>query len=247
MISGGDASIVVDPWLSDHPLRAHRPPTLVDFPPDIGWLLITHEHPDHFDLAALPALLARYPAVEIVVPAPLAERAAAACPGASVHAVQPGDRLPIGDAILHVVHAWHGVVVSDGYSNGHGLTPDGLTPFVGYVMEFGGSTVYHAGDTLAHPDLVTELLPLRVDVALLPVNGRDARREAAGILGNMDAQQAVAFAAGLGARLLVPMHFDMVRGNRAPAGRLVQAAQGAPAPLAILVLARGMDVCIGFP
>lgn len=247
VISGGHRPIIVDPWLSDHPLRAQRPPALADLPDDIGWLLATHEHPDHLDLAALPGFLARYPAAEVVVPTPLADRVIAASPGARVHPVQPGDRLPIGDATLTVVHAWHGIVVSDGYSDGHGLTADGLTPFVGFVLKLPGGTVYHAGDTLARPALVEEILPLRVDVALLPVNGRDARRESAGILGNMDAREAVAFAAAVGARLMVPMHFDMVHGNRVPAGRTVGAAQAASPPLSILIPARGIDVRVGVP
>lgn len=247
VLSGDDRRILVDPWLSGHPLRAHRAPTVAALPDGIGWLLASHEHPDHLDLASLPALLDRYPDLEVVVPAPLRDRVAAVDRRAQVRGVQPGDVLRSGDVAVRVVHAWHGVTVSDGYSDGHGLTADGRTPFMGFIVRFPGLTVYHAGDTVAGPGLADEILPFAVDVALLPVNGRDAAREAAGILGNLDPREAVALATAIGARLLVPMHHDMVRGNRVAVGRVVEAARAAQRPLSVLVPGYGTDVSIGIP
>ena len=245
-LSGGGQCIVVDPWLADHPRRAHPAPTLEDLPGRVDWLLATHEHADHLDIASLPALLERYPGVEVVVPAPLRDRVAAVSGRARLRGVQPGDRLPLGDVTVHVVHAWHGVDVSDGYSDGHGLGTDGRTPFVGFVIEFPGLTLYHAGDTIADPALVKEILPLRVDVALLPVNSRDAAREAAGSSGT-STRAAVAFATDIAARVLVPMHWRIIRGNRVRVGRTVEAARAARRPLSVLVPAFGADIRIGLP
>jgi L-ascorbate metabolism protein UlaG (beta-lactamase superfamily) len=104
----------------------------------------------------------------------------------------------------HVVAALHGVEPSDAYRFG---------PFHGYVVEVDGVRVYHAGDTLAWVGLAGVLRDLRVDVALLPINGRDAEREAAGIVGNMDHREAVELAAEVGCRTLVPMHFGMFASN----------------------------------
>jgi L-ascorbate metabolism protein UlaG (beta-lactamase superfamily) len=53
------------------------------------------------------------------------------------------------------------------------------------------------------------------DVVLLPINGRDEKRHRAGIIGNMDAREAAAFASKLQAKLLIPTHFDMFAGNGA--------------------------------
>jgi L-ascorbate 6-phosphate lactonase len=247
VLSGGGSRMLVDPWLTAHPLRARRPVAIADLPDDIRWLLATHEHGDHLDLDALPALLDRFPDLDVVVPSPLCDRVIDADRRARVHGVQPGDRIGLGDVTATVVHAWHGVEAADGYSNGHGLRGDGCTPFVGFVLEFPGLTAYHAGDTIADEGLVEELRPLGIDVALLPVNGRDAAREAAGIVGNLDAREAAALASAIGARILVPMHHDMVRGNRARIGRAVEAAVVAPTPLTVVVPARGVDIGVALP
>jgi L-ascorbate metabolism protein UlaG (beta-lactamase superfamily) len=105
---------------------------------------------------------------------------------------------------IHVVPALHGVEPSDAYRFG---------PFHGYVVEVDGVRVYHAGDTLAWDGLGSLLRELRVDVALLPTNGRDPGREAAGIVGNMDHREAVELASEAGARVLVPMHYGMFASN----------------------------------
>ena len=57
-------------------------------------------------------------------------------------------------------------------------------------------------------ELTAALKPLRVGVALLPINGRDAERESRGIVGNMDAAEAAELALDLGASRLVPYHWD---------------------------------------
>ena len=63
-------------------------------------------------------------------------------------------------------------------------------------------------------------------MALLPINGRDAEREARGIVGNMDAAEAVELALAIGATRLVPYHWDGFAGNTVPPGTAVDAAAG---------------------
>ena len=70
------------------------------------------------------------------------------------------------------------------------------------------------------------LSPLVFDVALLPINGRDAEREARGIVGNMDQAEAVELAAEIGATTLVPYHWDGIEGNTASPGAAVDLADG---------------------
>lgn len=245
VISAGGVRVLVDPWLASHPARATPAPSIGLIPADTRWLLATHEHGDHLDLASLPGLVARLPNLGVVVPEPLRAQVSETVPGISVSGVQPGDKLNLGGMALSVVRAWHGVAVEDGYTDGYGLRSDALTPHVGYVLAFPGVTVYHGGDTILTDELVAELMPHGVDVALLPVNGRDAAREARGIVGNLNPSEAVTLASAVGARVLVPMHFDMVRGNRLSVARVVDAARRSSAALAVLVPAPGVDIELG--
>lgn len=242
--SGRGQGLLVDPWFSNHSLRIRSAPGVDQLPDGIGWLLATHEHEDHLDLPALSELLDRFPLLRVVVPEPLRERVTEVEPRARVLGVQPGDVLDIGLGVVHVVHAWHGVEVADGYSDGHGLRADGITPFVGYVIAFPELTVYHAGDTVAGAGMVQELRPFGIDLAFLPTNGRSISREATGIVGNLDAGEAVNLATQIGARVLVPMHYDMVRGNRARVGRAVKAAAMVDPPMTILVPIFSTDIAV---
>ena len=73
--------------------------------------------------------------------------------------------------------------------------------------------MFHAGDTIWWPGLEAELRELTPDVAILPINGRDAMRERAGVWGNLTAHEAAALAAAAGVPAVVPCHFDGVAGN----------------------------------
>ena len=67
---------------------------------------------------------------------------------------------------------------------------------------------------------------LDIEVALLPINGRDAEREARGIVGNMAAVEAVELALAIGASTLVPYHWDGFEGNTVPPETAVDEARG---------------------
>lgn len=235
VVGAGQGSVAIDPWFTDHELRVQARPRLDDLPGDLRWLLATHGHLDHLDLPALPGLLQRFPGLTVVVPTPLLADVRAAAPTLDVRGVQPGDQLGDDQVRIDVVPAWHGLTVDDGYSRG----PVGeLTPHVGYVIRLGSVTLYHAGDTISSAELIETVRSHRVDVAMLPTNGRDSRREAAGILGNLDATEAAEFAAAIGARIAIPMHYDMVRGNTAPAGDLATAVARLGLPITVVVPSR---------
>jgi L-ascorbate metabolism protein UlaG (beta-lactamase superfamily) len=168
--------------------------------------------------------MGRHPDARVVVPAPLVARTSARVPGSRVTGLQPGTSVEGPGVRIVAVRAWHGVTVADGYTDGRGERGESPTPFCGFVVKIDGLVIYHAGDTILGDGMVEELRPLGVDVALLPVNGRDAAREEAGILGNLWPDEALALAAAIGARWLVPMHFDMVRGNTIAPEALLEAA-----------------------
>jgi L-ascorbate metabolism protein UlaG (beta-lactamase superfamily) len=219
----GRVTFVVDPWLSPHELRLASAPAVELAAEGIDWVLITHEHLDHLDLPLLPVVLERSPTASVVLPAPIVPLLEGVADEARIVAVQPGDSLDLGGVSVRAVPAFHGVTMEDAYGDGSSL---GSGPrFVGYVIE-GESRLYHAGDTIVTDELLSALLPLEIEVALLPINGRDAEREARGIVGNMDASEAVELALEIGAPTVVPYHWDGFEGNTVPPGSVVDAAAG---------------------
>ena len=241
LLSAAGGRVLVDPWFSDHELRRFPPAALDALPWPIDLLLATHGHEDHLDLGSLPAVIQRSPGLEVVVPEPLVERVRASAPSAAVRGVQPGSKVSMGDLTVRAVPAWHGVTAADGYGPG----PFGAAPHVGYVITFPELIFFHAGDTVPAKEIVEALDGEAVDVALLPINGRDAVREAAGILGNLDPAEAVRLAVDAWAWLLIPMHYDMVEGNTEDPGAAVRAAVELAAPLHVLVPSRDADITLG--
>jgi L-ascorbate metabolism protein UlaG (beta-lactamase superfamily) len=216
-------SVVIDPWLTPHEARLIPAAPLALAADGLDEVLITHEHFDHLDLPFLPRLLERSPAATVVLPTPLVPLVEPVVPSAQLVGVQPGDALEVAGLELRVVPACHGVTMDDAYGDGSTLG-DGAR-FVGYVLGE-ADRVYHAGDTIVTDELAAALGLLEVDLALLPINGRDASREARGIVGNMDAQEAVSLALEIGAKRLVPYHWDGFAGNTVAPGTAVDAADG---------------------
>jgi L-ascorbate metabolism protein UlaG (beta-lactamase superfamily) len=216
-------TVVIDPWQSPHERRL-IPPAPVELAAEgVDWLLITHEHLDHLDLPFLPTVLERSPGVRVVLPTPVAELVEDVVAPDRLHRVLPHDTLDLDGVPLHVVPAYHGVSMADAYGDGSAV--GGVPRFVGYVLGARGG-VYHAGDTIVRAELTETLRRLDVATALLPVNGRDAEREALDIVGNMDATEAVELALAIGASQLVPIHWDGFAGNTVPAGSAADAAAG---------------------
>lgn len=229
----GDRRILVDPFFAEHDARRYPPFSLDEHGAGVDWLLVTHPHLDHLDPFSLREVAARSPDLTIVAPAPLEAEVREAAPGAAFAGVDRGDRLELpGAGAVTVRPAIHGMRVAYDY-------PDDPR-FVGYVLELGGTTLYHAGDTIVTDTLRAALAPLAIDVALLPVNGRTYYREREELVGNMGTRDAVALAAEIGASILVPYHWDLFRGNTEWPGRVVDDAVEAEAPLHVLTLRRGV-------
>jgi len=222
-IEAGGVTFVVDPWVSEHEARLAATPAVELAADGVDWILITHEHLDHLDLPFLPEVFARSPEASIVLPAAIVPLVEGVVDEARIVAVQPGDSLDLGGVNIRVVPAIHGVTMEDAYGDGSSL---GSGPrFVGYVIG-GESRLYHAGDTIVTDALRSALRTLEIEVALLPINGRDAEREARDIVGNMNAIEAVDLVLELGAPTLIPYHWDGFHGNTVPPGSVVDAAAG---------------------
>jgi L-ascorbate 6-phosphate lactonase len=239
--------LALDPFLSDHPDRRFPSPV---GPGDLAGtelVLASHQHLDHLDAPALAALLELDDRARVVVPAPVVPDAVeAGLPTDRLVAARPGEPIGAGDVTVHPVPALHGVHVADAYS--FGLPGDGgQVRYLGYVLETPDGRLYHAGDTLRFDGQAELLRRHRVDVALLPINGRDEEREARDLVGNLDPGEALALARDAGIGTVVPMHYELMEGNLGdveearrlapglhPGGRVAVPERMASTPLASL-------------
>jgi L-ascorbate metabolism protein UlaG (beta-lactamase superfamily) len=236
LIDTESTRLLIDPFFSEHQARRYAPLPVAPFATGIDRILITHEHLDHLDPESLRAIALHSPDAIVVAPSPLRSLVK----DMPFEGVGRGDRLTLpGGGRLAVVPAIHALHPKDGYSEGE--------RFVGYVLELEGIAIYHAGDTIDGEPLSASLEEVDVDVALLPVNGRTPERERRGIAGNLDAEEAVALAVECGARVLVPIHWDLFDGNTERAGAASDAADTANAPVHVLTLRRGLPWAVALP
>ncbi|MEU3723820.1 MBL fold metallo-hydrolase [Streptomyces sp. NPDC031705] len=120
--------------------------------PDAGLgadaLLVTHEHPDHFDEGRLRAALDANPAAGLWTLRSVAERMAGAYPG-RVHTVGHGDTFTAAGFEVQVHGELHAVIHPD--------IP--RVTNVGYLVD---GSLFHPGDALTVPDAPVETLMLPV-------------------------------------------------------------------------------------
>lgn len=228
-IEGGDSRVLIDPFLSERDGRRYPPPASpADFA-DITLLLCTHEHIDHLDMKFLPQFARVNPSAPIVVPAPVVDIAVdGGLDRERLVGAVSGERIQDRDVTIRPLPAQHGLggdkpVV---YEFGDGR-------FLGYVLDLAGVRVFHAGDGLVYPELAPALKELAPDVLMLPVNGRDYMREAAGLVGNMNEDEAAWLSAEVGPEYVIPMHYEMFSHNLGDVGRFAShlhdaAADGGP-------------------
>jgi L-ascorbate 6-phosphate lactonase len=241
VLKGQSVSVAIDPFISDSLADRLFPcPVPMAELASVDLVLATHEHPDHLDLKGLGVWLDLAPTLRVVVPQPivgLAERGG--IPAANLTGMQPGEHVSLKGAVVQAVTALHGVETADAYTFGTEIS-HGLVRYLGYVVEIDGLRIYHAGDTLDHEGLAETLRELETDVALLPINGRDARREAQDIVGNLSAEEAADLAKRSGIRTAVPMHYDMFADNSGSPGDFVKALEGSG--ISVLVPSRGVAI-----
>jgi len=205
IFKGEDVVVYVDPYLAANERRQTPPALRGDQVTHADVVLCSHDHTDHIDREAIPAIAAASPDAVFVVPNP----AVAALAELGVRA----DRI-IGVRHLETVNVC-GLRVT-GIKTRHERfdeDPELGFPYLGYVIECNGLTLYHAGDANLYEGLVSTLQPFKPVAAFLPINGRDAERLGRGCLGNMTFQEAVDLAGDIGVDMAVPMHWDMFAGN----------------------------------
>lgn len=240
IVKGGSTVVYVDPFaLSDEEVERRydlkrlfpspmRPEEIVN----ADCCLITHEHADHLDPDTIRAMAAANLRTLFAAPNCCLEemRQCGVSPDRLYRAET--DKAVIEEERLSVkpIAAAHEQLDKD---------DEGFYRYVGYVVRLNGVTWYHAGDTVIYDGLVERLLEERIDLALLPINGRDAFRTGRGIIGNMDYREAAELAHRAGFGLTVPMHYDLFAGNTERPGYFVDYVCDNFPKLRTHVMARG--------
>jgi L-ascorbate metabolism protein UlaG (beta-lactamase superfamily) len=228
------ANVLVDPFLTDRGGRLVPAPPLESLG-SVDILAATHEHWDHLDLPAIVRLLDLHPRMLVVVPLPIVDQVLdAGVASERIRGVQPDEVVVHRDLRITPVPARHGVHVSDAYDFGTELS-DGKVRYLGYVLSEEGVVVYHAGDTILYDEHASRLEALGVQLALLPINGRDPERESVDIVGNLSPDEAASLIARARVSAVVPMHYDMFAGNLGDPGSLVSAVVSGAPDAAVLI------------
>jgi L-ascorbate 6-phosphate lactonase len=243
---GGGRTVLFDPFLSAYPGRLFPSPLLPEQAADVDVVFCSHEHVDHLDVPSVGAIATASPEAIFVVPSPIVDMVTET--GVSpdrVVGLQPGDVTDVAGLTVRAVPACHGVTMEDAYGFGENLS-GGLIRFLGFIVDLGGVRVYHAGDTIHYDGMEEALGDSAIDVALLPINGRDAEREARNIVGNLNHREAAWLASRIDAGVLVPMHYDLFAGNLGSTGALMETVGREYPEVPVLVPARDKPfVCAG--
>jgi L-ascorbate metabolism protein UlaG (beta-lactamase superfamily) len=212
LIESYSARIVVDPYLSDSlavKYRGTKRPHIRMMEPhvapgslrDIDLVLATHGHGDHLDPGSLGPLAEANPDCFFIVPASCATLAVTrGVPLGRLVEAQAFAPLDVGTVSIHPVPAAHEELAIDDH---------GRLLCLGYVIDLDGVSIFHSGDCVPYPGLEDNLAPFLIDLALLPVNGRDAERTAGGILGNFTLDESIALGEHMGFGSVLGHHFGM--------------------------------------
>jgi L-ascorbate metabolism protein UlaG (beta-lactamase superfamily) len=178
-LTEGDTRVLVDPFLTGNP---KAPAQASEVEPT--HVFLTHGHSDHYgDVEDI----AKRTNAQVVAIVEIANELADAGV-ANVSDPNLGGTVTFDWGSVKLVPAWHTSTTPKGTVN----TPAGL------LIQIGGRTVYHLGDTALFSDLrlVGERHP--VDVALMCIGGHYT----------MDRHDALVAAGFVGASTVIPCHYD---------------------------------------
>ncbi|HET7412074.1 MAG TPA: MBL fold metallo-hydrolase [Pararhizobium sp.] len=241
VIDGAGKRVVIDPYLSDSLAEKYRgtkfehrrlmpAPVAPEAIAHVDLVMATHHHTDHLDPGTFPALMAANENAHLVAPA-AAMQVALSRAGISSErllTMDAGQTVSAAGIEITATRAAHETLERDG---------NGQYRFLGLMIRVGDARIFHSGDTIPFPGQVEEVASLKADLALLPVNGRDAERSGNGVPGNMSVDEAIALARGANIPQVIAHHFDMFDFNTVPRVDVEEAARRAVSPMVMAACA----------
>jgi L-ascorbate metabolism protein UlaG (beta-lactamase superfamily) len=203
----GEAVIYIDPYLTSERARLIAPLLTPEEITNAAIVAGSHDHGDHIDRPSWPGIAAASPDACFIVPEAVRKTVVrdTGIAGKRVFGLNDGGSIEIKGVKISAVAAAHEFLDYD--------PKTGLYPYLGLIFEGSGVTVYHAGDCCIYEGLQTRLQKWSFDLAMLPINGRDAKRLKNNCIGNMTYQEAADLAGALKPGLTIPAHYDMFAMN----------------------------------
>ncbi len=173
----GSKNIIIDPFITGNPKASLK----IEEIPKIDFVLVTHDHPDHFGDAIE---IAKRDKATLIAIYEISQKPEVVESKINVVGMNIGGTYRQDGIVVSMTQAVHSATVG--------------SP-VGFVVEMDGKRMYHAGDTAYWSDM--SLIPKlfgELDVAFLPIGGHFT----------MDIKQAVLAANDLKPKLIIPIHYN---------------------------------------
>lgn len=182
----------------------------------VDYVLCTHDHVDHIDPFTIPIVALRNKETKFVSPKVAKQRMLSLfVEESSLILLKGEDCIDLPEIKIHAIPAAHSKLEYDKVNGFH---------FLSYIVEVDGVTIFHAGDTVPYKGQTGYFKDIQVDIAMLPINGYQPPELE--FEPNFSINEAIKFAKEIGAKTLIPMHYDMYTLNTANIAGFVQLAEG---------------------
>ena len=235
---------LIDPYLSDYLAQKYQGKQfehkrIMQSPVDpadvrgLSFVLCTHRHSDHMDPESLPIIARMNPSCRFVVPRAEAEHAIViGLPEERLTLVNAGEIASLGHGIeVEVIASAHEELITN---------DAGEHRFLGYIIRLGGLTLYHPGDCVPYPGLDKLVASHKVDIALMPVNGRDEYRRNRGVPGNFTVHEALDLCRACRIPVMVAHHFGMFEFNTVDVRELTRLSEDQSTEVRMIVPRTGV-------
>ena len=156
-------------------------------PHDADYILITHDHYDHFSLEDIAKV--KKDTTVLVVPQKMLAKAEKDSGIETIETVTPGIYKELGNLEIETVPAYN--IIKPFHPKAAG--------WVGYIVKTDDKRIYIAGDT----DATKEAREVKCDIALVPIGGTYT----------MDAKKAAEFINEIRPDIAIPVHYGSVVGS----------------------------------